>query len=608
MGPQLVVLAAGLGRRFGGDKQFAEVGPSGEWLLDYALYDARQAGFSEAVLVVRPGMEEWARRPFPLPVRLAIQDRPLGTAHAVWSARKAVTGPFAVVNADDFYGRESYEQLAGFLRSECHSNRYALIGFPLEETLSDSGPVARALCRLDADGYLSHIEERKDLRKGEASGGFVSMNCWAFHPSFLDFLDEKMPAFLMAHEKGGPSELFLPHLAGETMEERHATIKVIPTRSQWLGMTFASDLEQVKARLAGFVAAGRYPTPLDNPVAAVFPEFFPESRPLGWKRLEGGHIHQTFLVDWEKEQARQRTIFQRLNPHVFPDPEGISSNNLIVAEHLHSRGYPREILHPVETPGGQTVIWSAGFPWRAFPYQAGTYNRKSPVSESEVFKAAAAIGEWHTFLKDLDPGLIKPAIPGFFDVESRWMQWERAKANAIPERLKQAAAEIAGLESRKELVARYAALSRQNLLPQRILHGDPKLANLLFDEKTEEVRAIIDWDTVQPGWVVFDFGDMVRAYTNPSAEDESDISKVKLHEPYLKALTEGFLSQTSHWLTPAEKDHLMLGAQWVIWVQALRFLADYLVGDVYYPVKYPEHNLVRGRNQLVFSFQFSVFS
>lgn len=608
MGPQLVVLAAGLGRRFGGDKQFAEVGPSGEWLLDYALYDARQAGFSEAVLVVRPGMEEWARRPFPLPVRLAVQDRPLGTAHAVWSARKAVTGPFAVINADDFYGRESYEQLAAFLRVECASDRYALIGFPLEETLSDSGPVARAVCQLDAGGYLSHIEERKELRKGEAGGGLVSMNCWAFHPSFLDFLDKKIPAFLAVYDKGGPAELFLPHLAGEAMAERQASIKVIPTRSEWLGMTFAADLEQVKARLAGFVAAGIYPTPLDNPVAAVFPEFFPEGRPLGWRRLEGGHIHHTYLVDWEREQSRQQTIFQRLNPHVFPDPESISSNNLVVAAHLESRNYPREILRPVETAGRRALIWSAGFPWRAFPYLGGTYNRKRPESESEVYKAAAAIGEWHTFLKDLDPGLIKPAIPGFFDVENRWAQWERAKANAIPERLKKAEAEIAALESRKELVARYAALRRQNLLPQRILHGDPKLANLLFDEKTGEVRAIIDWDTVQPGWVVFDFGDMVRAYTNRSAEDESDISKVKLHEPYLKALTEGFLSQTSHWLTQAEKDHLMLGAQWVIWVQALRFLADYLVGDVYYPVKYPEHNLVRGRNQLVFSFQFSVFS
>ena len=274
MGPQLVVLAAGLGRRFGGDKQFAEVGPSREWLLDYALYDAREAGFSEAILVVRPGMEEWAKRPFPLSVRLAVQDQPLGTAHAVWSARGEVTGPFGVINADDFYGRETYVQLADFFRKECRSDCYALIGFPLEKTLSERGPVSRAICQLYADGYLQHIVERKDLSPGNPDlphHQLVSMNCWAFHPGFLEFLDQKIHPFL----RSGQAELFLPHLVGEAMAEKRVRVKVIPSCSEWLGMTFLSDLEEVKGKLAAKVAAGKYPSPLvtgslSDPVTRAF--------------------------------------------------------------------------------------------------------------------------------------------------------------------------------------------------------------------------------------------------------------------------------------------------------------------------------------------------
>lgn len=584
---QIVVLAAGLGRRFGGDKQLVEVGPFGEWLLDYALQDARLAGFLEAVLVVRPEMAAIENRAFPLPVKLAFQYEPLGTAHALWSARDRISGPFAVVNADDYYGRESYFQLAAFLREECRPGHYGLIGFPLEKTLSDSGPVSRAICQVDAQGYLIDIEEHTGLIKSDPTllrQSLVSMNSWALHPDFLEFLEEAFPRFL----KDKKGEWYLPSMIREAIKTLDARVKVMPARSDWMGLTHASDLPLVRDRLSVF----------HNLEAKVFPAFFPMGTIRQTTLLQGGHIHRTVRVEWEAEGQHAAAVFQRLNPQIFPDPELMVENNRIIADHLEGKGYSKEVLRPIRTPEGAAVVWAGDHPWRAFPFLSNTYTRLFPTVPEEVYQSAAAVGEWHSFLRDLDPQQIRPAIPGFFDVEKRWKQWETASGNALPDRLEKAGSAIVELESHRGLVDRFLDLQKENTLPLRILHGDPKLSNLLFDEQTHEVRALIDWDTVQPGWIVFDFGDMVRAYANPCAEDEPDLEKVTIHRPYMEALIDGFLSQMGHWLTPAEREHIFLGARWVIWIQALRFLADYLVGDKYYPVQYESHNLVRARNQL----------
>ncbi|MBK7408292.1 MAG: aminoglycoside phosphotransferase family protein [Saprospirales bacterium] len=330
----------------------------------------------------------------------------------------------------------------------------------------------------------------------------------------------------------------------------------------------------------------------------IFPTFFPTGNLLRATRLDGGHIHRTVRVEWEMQGQRAEAVFQRLNPEIFPDPELLAENNRLIAGHLEGKGYPRAVLRPLETPEGKAVVWAPDGLWRAFPYLANTYTHLFPTEVEEVRKAATAIGEWHTYLKDFDSHQIRAAIPGFFDVEKRWQQWGKACAEAIPERMERAASEITSLESNRQLVNQFLDLQRENSLPLRILHGDPKLSNLLFDQHTKEVRALIDWDTVQPGWIVFDFGDMVRAYANPCAEDEPDPEKTSIHPPFLDALLEGFFAQTQNWLTSAERDNLFLGAQWVIWMQALRFLADYLTGDRYYPVQYETHNLVRARNQL----------
>jgi thiamine kinase-like enzyme len=586
-GLQLVVLAAGMGRRFGGDKQMAEVGPHGEWLLDYALYDARLAGFTEAILVVRHEMIVWSEREFPLPVQLAYQMPLLGTAHALWAARDLIKGPFAVINADDFYGRASYFQLAGFLREVCSPSEYAVIGFPLGETLADSGPVSRAVLQTDPEGFLVDIEEYKGLEKNNSEASLhalVSMNSWALDRSFMDFLEEKIPPLLgEVNEK----ELLLPTMIRQAMAERSVRVKVLPARTRWIGITHLSDLELVRDRMRRLYEE------------EVFPAFFPSGKITKTRVLTGGYINQTSLVEWSSDRETFQTVFQGINPTIFPDPELLNKNNELIAAHLKAHSYPKEILVPLATPEGKTLVPALDGAWRAFPFIAGTFTRTKATDASEVRAAAAAIGEWHSFLKDMDPLSIQPAIPHFFDLTYRWKQFMVVRQNAPEDRSRKAWLEILQLSSEgRDLTWHYEYLKTFNPLPLRILHGDPKLSNILFDEKTGEVRAIIDWDTVQPGWIIFDFGDMVRAYTNPCAEDEPDVMKVKVHRPYMDALLEGFLAQTEPWLRPSERINLRLGAQCVIWLQALRFLADYLSGDHYYPVEYPEQNLVRARNQL----------
>ena len=623
-GPQLLVLAAGLGRRFGGDKQIAEVGPAGEWLLDYSLYDARQAGFAEAVLVVRPDLTDLLDRPFPLPVKWVFQEtpgtewgrtRPWGTAHAVWSARDALDRPFAVVNADDYYGRESFFQLARFLRDQAGPRQYALVGFPLEKTLSPAGPVSRALCRVDRHGRLQRLEEWTRLERSASGigrrldgggwqpapdGALVSMNCWAFHPDFLDLLDRHVPAFVQAHAGDLQAEIFLPDLVGRSLQEQQASIRLLPAESRWLGITYSGDLSVARKQIAAWVEAGIYPADLTDPPVPpeVWQAYFPEAIPEKTRRLTGGHIHRTYRVEMRAAPGNQTVVFQRLHPQIFPEPELLVANAEVVAGHLSAKGYPRRILHHLPASGGRRVVWDErGFPWRGFPWFDGK-SKSVPESETDVRRAAAALGEWHTFLRDLDPGRVRAPIPGFFDPAHRWRQWEQAVAGSLPDRRRRAGEEIERLLAGYGLVEQYENLRRSAALPDRVLHGDPKISNFLFDEQTGEVSALLDWDTLQPGWIVFDFGDLVRAYASPAAEDEPDPEKVFLHPPYLHAIETGFLRETEAWLTPPEREHLRLGAHWVIWMQALRFLADYLTGDHYFQTQYPEHNLVRARNQL----------
>lgn len=302
MEPTLLVLAAGMGSRFGGLKQIEEVGPNGELILDYSVYDAMQAGFGRVVFVIRRDIEEafkstiGQRFESKLDVDYAYQEmddvpagyqvpanrsKPWGTGHAVLAARNVVDTPFAVINADDFYGRESYQQLVTFLASETGADTsrsaYALAGFPLRNTLSEHGHVSRGVCTCDENGMLTGIEECTHIEKdGEGAlqrnpdgstrcldgNELVSMNMWAFGPELFQQLDTHFRTFLADHGNSEKSEFYLPAAIDALLQVDLATCRVLATSSHWAGMTYREDIETLKQFLSNAHAKGQYPQKL----------------------------------------------------------------------------------------------------------------------------------------------------------------------------------------------------------------------------------------------------------------------------------------------------------------------------------------------------------
>jgi UTP-glucose-1-phosphate uridylyltransferase len=294
--PTLLVMAAGMGSRYGGLKQIDPVGPSGETIIDYSIYDALRAGFGKLVFVIRKDIEQafkdtvGARFESRMPVEYAFQElenlptgftvpagrtKPWGTTQAVLMAADVIHEPFAVINADDFYGAESYRVLAQHLLSG--SPDYAMVGFILRNTLSDFGSVARGVCRVDGVGYLETVEELTSIeRDGEqarntASSGAitkltgdeaVSMNMWGFTPQVFDQLRKLFHKFLQRSGTELKTESYVPTAVNELVAAGQARVKVLRSSDSWFGVTYREDRPRVVDSIAHLVAAGRYPAQL----------------------------------------------------------------------------------------------------------------------------------------------------------------------------------------------------------------------------------------------------------------------------------------------------------------------------------------------------------
>jgi hypothetical protein len=295
-------MAAGIGSRYGGLKQIDPVGPSGEIIIDYSVYDALRAGFGKVVFIIREDIEEAFREKIGrnvearTEVEYVLQDlsdvpegfsvpperkKPWGTGHAVLSARGRLPGPFAVINADDFYGASSYRALAGYLAGAADRGGvgdYCLVGYVLWNTLSDHGHVARGVCTADAGGWLTGIHERTRIeRHGETArfseddgnswtevprDSLVSMNMWGFTPGFVDQLGARFPKWLAANSGKLKAEFYVPVVVGEMISEGAARVKVLPTDEKWFGVTYREDAPAVGAAVREMVSRGVYPPDL----------------------------------------------------------------------------------------------------------------------------------------------------------------------------------------------------------------------------------------------------------------------------------------------------------------------------------------------------------
>lgn len=293
--PTLVILAAGLGSRYGGVKQLDGIGPGGNTILEYSLYDAMRGGFGRVVFVIRQDIADdfrtcvLSRLPGDVPVSLAFQEldslpaglhapadrrKPWGTAHAIWCAREAIDGPFAAINADDFYGRDAFSVLAKALAQSHEAGRYCMVGYQLGRTLSEEGTVSRGVCRTDARGMLTSIQEHTKIQRvGDRivdtaasnapvtldENDTVSMNCWGFTPDFIERTEQYIRRFFNSGHPLDTAECYIPSVVSEALAGGQATCQVLPTSSLWCGVTYPGDREAVQAKLQALVDRGEYP-------------------------------------------------------------------------------------------------------------------------------------------------------------------------------------------------------------------------------------------------------------------------------------------------------------------------------------------------------------
>lgn len=298
MKPTLFILAAGMGSRYGGLKQLDGIGPGGETIMDYSVYDALRAGFGKIVFVIGKHFEEDFREKIlskyegHVPVELVFQSidilpegftvpaeriKPWGTNHAVLMGKDVIREPFAVINADDFYGRDSFRVLGEWLRGRHTGNEYCMVGFRIGNTLSESGSVSRGVCSVDGGGFLTGVTERTAIRRIDGVVSFtdengvvrtlpdetpVSMNMWGLTPDYFAYSEAMFADFLRRNIDNPKAEYYIPLAINELVTSGRASVKVLDTDSQWFGVTYSEDRPAVVEKIAALVEAGEYPARL----------------------------------------------------------------------------------------------------------------------------------------------------------------------------------------------------------------------------------------------------------------------------------------------------------------------------------------------------------
>ncbi len=295
--PTLVILAAGMASRYGSQKQTEVFGPNGETIMDYSIYDAIRAGFGKVVFIIREDFAEAFKASFEPKLNGKIETayvyqaldkytagknvnpertKPWGTAHAVLCTKGVVNEPFAVINADDYYGAEAFVQAYQFLTTECNDKTYCILGYELSNTLSENGTVSRGVCSIDANNVLTQINERTKIYRKDGSIVFeeagvetplaedtrVSMNFMCFAPNFIDLCEQEFNSFLDKQGQELKSEFYIPFVTGQFSTLGLGDVKVIPTNAKWFGVTYKEDAPGVKASIDALVSSKVYPEKL----------------------------------------------------------------------------------------------------------------------------------------------------------------------------------------------------------------------------------------------------------------------------------------------------------------------------------------------------------
>ncbi|NCI46528.1 phosphotransferase enzyme family protein [Sediminibacterium soli] len=317
--------------------------------------------------------------------------------------------------------------------------------------------------------------------------------------------------------------------------------------------------------------------------------------------LQEGLINTT----WKLVKGETSFIVQKINQEVFRHPEDIDNNIALIAQHLENACPDYFFAAPIATPDGRSMVHDPvqGY-FRVFPFVKGSHSKNIVQAPEEAYEAARQFGQFTAVLRDFDSSRLVATIPAFHDLGLRYQQFERAVRLGNQERVKETASMIRQLRSNSHIVDDYKRIQKDPSCRLRVTHHDTKISNVLFDAHNKGI-CVIDLDTVMPGYFISDVGDMMRTYLCPVSEEEADTAKIEVRRAFYEAIAEGYLSVMADELTATEKHYFLYAGKFMIYMQALRFLADYLSNDVYYQSSYPGQNLVRAGNQAVLLDQLS---
>ena len=312
------------------------------------------------------------------------------------------------------------------------------------------------------------------------------------------------------------------------------------------------------------------------------------------QKIGSGHINRTYLLS---TNAGAKYILQNINTNVFKDPYAIATNIKAVADELTLHHPDYLFPAPITTTSGRLMFNHNEEYWRLMPFVANTIAFDTVSEPKQAYEAAKQFGKLSRLLNHFNTSALKPTIKGFHDLIWRYEQFVEALNQSTTALKNNAQHEIEIALRHHFIVAYYHSYKNRNDFPDRVMHHDTKISNVLLDETDYHGVCVIDLDTLMPGKFMSDLGDMMRTYLCAFSENEKDLEKIKIRIPYFKATIEGYLSEMKSILTQTEKELVLFAGKYIIYIQALRFLTDYLNGSIYYPISYGEQNLDRTKNQ-----------
>ena len=318
----------------------------------------------------------------------------------------------------------------------------------------------------------------------------------------------------------------------------------------------------------------------------------------GWKNAIYSSIHSGLINNtWKVINNEQEFILQKINTNIFKRADFIDDNLRLLSDYFKEHHPDYLFTAPVENKNGETLCLVEDGHYRSFHFIKNSFTIDVVQNAGQAYEAAFQFGKFTALLNGLEVSKLKITLPDFHNLSLRYQQFDTAVQNGNPDRIAAVKNDILFIQSQKNIVEKFERFIQHPDAKQRVTHHDTKISNTLFDEHQKGL-CVIDLDTIMPGYFLSDVGDMMRTYICPVSEEEADLNKVIVRKEFLRSIQEGYLAGIGNVLSAYEKDNFLLSGEVLIYMQAIRFLADYINNDLYYGCKYPTHNLVRARNQI----------